>query len=50
MPEASIMDVRKFFKIGDAERDQMKAFKAEWDLLSDADKDELKKLVGAELA
>lgn len=46
---ASIKQISDFFKTGNPERDKLANFSAEWKALSDAEKDEIKGLVGAEI-
>lgn len=49
MAEATIKQISDFFRTGDADRDRLSSFAAEWKQLSDAEKTELKALVGAEI-
>lgn len=49
MAEATIKQISDFFRTGDAERDRLSNFAAEWKALSDAEKAEIKTLVTAEI-
>ncbi len=49
MSDASIAEIKKFFRTGDPERDSSKAFLAEWKQLTESDQAEFKALVGAEI-
>lgn len=47
MAEATIKQISDFFRTGDAERDRLSSFAAEWKALSEDEKTEIKTLVAA---
>ena len=48
--EASITEIKNFFQTGDKTRDSISAFKKEWELLPEAERNEIRALVGDALA
>ncbi len=47
--QATLAEIKRFFHTGNPERDGSKAFVTEWKALSEAEQDEFKTLVGAEI-